>query len=93
MLLEYSDIFKFKIMENEFLFHKVTTTDKQPLLIFAEFYQHPLVEKQDFQFASLTIMLQNNLNESPIYQSKSPQSLQCLNHDIEWSKEYFQKIR
>lgn len=37
--------------------------------------------------------MQDSLAESPIYQSKSQQSLHCLNHDIEWSKEYFDKIR
>lgn len=34
-------------MENEFIFHKVVTAEKQSLLIFAEFYSHE-IEKADF---------------------------------------------
>ena len=34
-------------MDNEFIFHKVVTTEKQSLLIFAEFYSHQ-IEKSDF---------------------------------------------
>lgn len=62
----------------------------ESILCFVEFHAHELGDKiQDFNFANLTILLPKNLQQSPIYQSKSASSLRCLNKDIEWKQEYF----
>lgn len=89
-------------MQNEFHFTKITLPSPkkgskcqiESILCFVEFHAHELSEKiLDFNFANLTILLPQNLQQSPIYQSKSISSLECLNKDIEWKPEYFKKIR
>ncbi len=61
-------------MQNEFLFSKINcakgSTESQ-ILVFAEFYQHDIQQKADFPFASLTILIPQCLQSTPIYQSKN----------------------
>ena len=84
-------------MESEFLFTKIALpkgSQESKILCFAEFFAHEIKPKKtDFNFAQITIMLPSNLSQSPIYQTINITSTQCLNNDIEWTEEYFSKIR
>lgn len=78
-------------MEGEFLFSKLQC-GPQHVLCFAEFYEH-LLTKTEFNVCAVTILLPDNINSTPIYQSKSASASKVLNPNIEWSQSYFDKIR
>ena len=48
--------------------------------------------KPDFPLFSLTLLDPSDLQNSPVYQSTAS-SLQCLNLDIDWSPDFFARIR